>query len=768
MKTMNYDRWRISKWMAIAVALMTGWLASAVRPAVAQDPPADVPGGEAAAVDEVDPDNPVLVTVRESNPTTRSELVRAIEMLLRIKARQEAKKYLAKLIAAGGNEQELADLVKDHRAGIFVRIGREEALQPEGAQYVRAVLEACAKYARDPARIDDLIKELSSPDEFVRRNAVLNLRNAQEAAVNPMLKVLADPARAGEHYYVRWGLRQLRAPAIEPLLGAVQTPDDALKAQVIEVLGAMGARRALTFLVRPYVADDADPQLRRAAARALEQIVGLLPDRRDAERYLLKQLQTYIKGAMPLVPDHNGLIRLWHWNPEKNEVVPIMHLGADAARVAAGHAAAELYLLRPDNPAYRRYYLRTMLSSAKIVAGLDRRLPDGEGTVREMARKMGPEAVEEVLDSAVREGDVMAAIGAAEVLGDFGNAALLASTDGQPRPLTEALRHPDRRLRLAAADAIMRIDPTEPYAGSSFLPEALGFFAGTVGLRRALVGHHRPSEAQTLVGMLSHMGFDADAAYTGRMTFLKAVNSPDYEFILISDALDLPQVTELLQMLRRDRRTAALPVGIMARVERLNTLKDQMSFDPLTEVFPVPRDDRSMNFQARRLLQMAGRHLVPYDERIVQAVVALDYFAQLAGDGEKYAMYDVLRQETAVEAALYLPELTERAANVLGLIGSPQAQRALVDFASRNALPLKQRQAAVDGFAQAVSRRGVLLTIPLIELQYERYNKSETQPPETQQVLGAILDTIEAAHKRHEQAHAEADAAAPEAKALDS
>jgi len=81
---------------------------------------------------------------------------------------------------------------------------------------------------------------------------------------------------------------------------------------------------------------------------------------------------------------------------------------------------------------------------------------------------------------------------------------------------------------------------------------------------------------------------------------------------------------------------------------------------------------------------------------------------------------------------------------------------------------LKQRKAAVGGFAEAVKHRGVLLTTPVIELQYKRYNKSETLPPETQHLLGTILDTIESAHKRHEHAHAEADAAAPGADAHES
>src|SRR5690606_14581769 len=50
-----------------------------------------------------------------------------------------------------------------------------------------------------------------------------------------------------------------------------------------------------------------------------------------------------------------------------------------------------------------------------------------------------------------------------------------------------------------------------------------------------------------------------------------ATNGPDYELILISDALDLP-VTEMVQLLRRDRRTALLPVGVMIGTDVIDDL----------------------------------------------------------------------------------------------------------------------------------------------------------------------------------------------------
>jgi hypothetical protein len=68
-------------------------------------------------------------------------------------------------------------------------------------------------------------------------------------------------------------------------------------------------------------------------------------------------------------------------------------------------------------------------------------------------------------------------------------------------------------------------------------------------------------------------------------------------------------------------------------------------------------------------------------------------------------------------------------------------------MASVNALPIAQRQIAAQGFAAAVSRRGVNLTASQILQQYDRYNASEQLPAETQQVLGALLDTLEGAKK---------------------
>ena len=80
---------------------------------------------------------------------------------------------------------------------------------------------------------------------------------------------------------------------------------------------------------------------------------------------------------------------------------------------------------------------------------------------------------------------------------------------------------------------------------------------------------------------------------------------------------------------------------------------------------------------------------------------------------------------------------------MLGNLGTPQGQLALVDLASEHNRPLAQRQAAAAAFLVAVKRRGVLLTTRNVDRQYDRYNQSARLDKATQQLLGSILDAME-------------------------
>lgn len=698
---------------------------------------------EAAAPVAADEKNPVVLALRDQNPTTPKELMFAVQSLFDIGRPDEAKSYLAKLIAAQPDRDQLAAIQREYGTGFFLRLARDPAMKPEGEKFAKAVEEAAYQAARDPARLKTLIEQLSDPSPMVRLRAIEDLERAGDAVVPLLVQALADAKRQQEHPQIRAAIVELGEPLVAPLLGALETPDEALRLQVLQVLAEFGTGRAVPFLVGPALDPGAPESARRAAAETLARIVGTVPSQREAEQYLLRRVREYLNGASAGPVDDQDQTVVWHWDAAAKTSAPRRYEAAEASRLMAARLARDLYKLSPDNVDVRRVFLLANLTQAKIQEGLNRPLPRGQGTIGAQAAALGPQALEDVLAYAIHNDYVTAAIATAELLGDVGDGTLVQSTDGQPRPLVSALRHSDRRLRMAAAESIMKLDPASPYAGSSYLPETFGYFVRTVGSRRALVSHPRVDKSQTLIGILNALGYEADAAATGRETFRLAAKNPDYEFVLISDAVDFPDADETIQIFRQDPLTRRLPIGLMARQENLARAEALAEQDPWLVAFPRPHDEKSMSFQLTRVVESAGKTLVGYDERLDQAVRALEHLGRLGESQDARPFYDLFRVQGPVQSALSVPALSAQAARVLGLLGTPEAQRDLVTLASQHARPLDERQAAAEAFAQAVRRRGLLLNRDEILLQYDRYNRSAALDADTQKVLAAVLYAIE-------------------------
>ncbi|HEX5105455.1 MAG TPA: hypothetical protein VFV87_16670 [Pirellulaceae bacterium] len=706
----------------------------------------------------------VIQQLRDSNPTRPAELMQVAQSAFQFGRPDETRRYLAKLLASMPAEDALAPLPGQF-GDFLLLLTREEQVQPEGKQAADLVLAAAQKQAQDPDRIDALIAQLSNDDLAVRQEALYELSKSGTHVVTPALRVLADASREKEHRFIRVALAHLKTSTELPLLGALDVPNDYLKAQVILILGRMGSGKALMHLVRYAVDPGVPAEVRDSALAALTKISGPIPDRYEAERYLAQQTARLLQGQIPYRADHENLVELWTWDESKREVVPRKLPIGDASVLLSTRTANDLYALQAsgagesasggrqppetaaDADAYNRALrlkLLTNLELAKVLAGLGQPLPMGEGTAGGLAAAAGPQIVSQVLDDALENDRIPAAIAAAEVLGQLGDPFILLTKDGRASPLAGALIHTDRRVRLAAALAAIKLDPGESFPGAGRVAPALGWIAGTGGESLVLVGHPRGEDAQTLVGFANELGMGGQAAYIGRTLAEEAMANPDYELILISDAIDLPPVKELVQWLRRDYRTAQIPVGVMIRGETLDAARFAFRDDPYTTVFPRIHTTEAAAFELHRLQELAGRNLVGRDERIDQARTALAALAQLASKPSNFARFELLRQEPAVIQALNHPALTADAAAVLAAFATPKGQTALVDFASQHTRDLAQRQAAAAAFAAAVKNRGLLLTQTQIAQQYARYNASERLDKPTQDLLGSILDAIEA------------------------
>jgi CheY-like chemotaxis protein len=301
---------------------------------------------------------------------------------------------------------------------------------------------------------------------------------------------------------------------------------------------------------------------------------------------------------------------------------------------------------------------------------------------------------------------------------------------------------------LAAVTAIMNWGPQISYPGASYVGDALDFLIRSHGVPKALVGHPRAEIARQMAGFLAEIGYDADIATDARSLVRQAIASADYELVVIDFMLAAPVSGEVVGDLRRDSRTAMTPIAIIAWSDELARADELARRHLLVAAVDRPINATDMQRLKTQLLALAGRSFVPAAERLQQAMQSLDIMSSLlAADRNSTA---VRPAEGPIVAALSAPQLTPTAITILAGLGTATAQRSLVDLASDPLQPLEQRQAGAKAFAESVHWYGTMLTSTEIVRQYERYNESETQAKETQQVLASILDTIEARAKQNQ------------------
>src|SRR5262249_18143003 len=147
----------------------------------------------------------------------------------------------------------------------------------------------------------------------------------------------------------------------------------------------------------------------------------------------------------------------------------------------------------------------------------------------------------------------------------------------------------------------------------------------------------------------------------------------------------------------------------------------------------------------------AGRNLVGYEERLAQARAAISALTVLSKIPDTFAEYDLLRHEPTIIRALNNPVLSNQAAQLLALFGTPRAQAALADFASQTSRPLENRQVAAAAFANAVKLRGLRLTLRQVVEHLARYQavasagaSDQIADEGTREVLGNLVKAIEA------------------------
>lgn len=741
--------WLIAAWMVLG-SPSSGAQAPPVAAPAESAPAVPVPVPVPVPVEPVESDSPGVAAILATAPRTPAEKVRAAKILTGFDRPDLAKRFLSEVLAANLDQDQLVSLHAQLGAPVFVELTGRPELAPEGKQLADAVLEAVRTVRQDTARLEGLVDGLSDADAVKRRAAMQGLLEGGKAALPVLIGALADPARAGQRDMIRAALVRFGMPAAAPLLAALESPDASLRGSAIQTLAGLPARQLMPFYLASTLDPDEDPQVRTMATRALATLGMAVPNRAEAAAMLLREARDYLAGRRNLPEDLDGNVTFWTWDVAAARPLAESRPLDDARLALAARLAAGAHRVAPADDQVRLFHLVTTLESAARKAGLGRPLAIEADSPAGIAAAAGLKTVEQVLLHALENDMPGAAIAAVQILGERGDMLGVLMGDPAGTPLVKAVRHGDARVRFAALEAIVRLDPRAPFPGSASVTDAAVFFASSQGRRAALVAGPSTAESQRIAGYLAAIGFVVETARSGRELIDLALRSADYELALVDMGLERPPVDLFLQQLRHDNRTARLPVGILARDGELVRAERAAERDGLAAAFPRPHSQEVVASQVGRTLVLAGQR-VEASERLARAAKAMQWIADWSAGHE---VFRLPRQIDPVYEALFHPELAEQATAILANSPTPEAQKALIDLASRSTQPLERRKAAVEALWDNVGKRGVLLTSSEILLQYDRYNQGENLDEASRHVLAAILNCLETPWKLSQQAKA--------------
>ena len=549
--------------LAALAALLT-LLATQPR---AQDPFGAAPVASAAAPGKkqqivIPVGSPAAQAIVGNNPMTTVELIRAIDTLGQLGEPDVAVALVNKLAALKPNDTDLATAVDTLGSAVFFRLRQLQGVPPAMATIANRALQVTSKAARDPAKLQAAVELLLTAESNRDQAAALvPLLSAGEEGVAWAIHGLLTPnlplaGRSRLEYIVR----QAEQAAVDPLIAAVANVRGEAALPLQSLLVELGGDTAGLWLLAPAFAEPQNKPLQDLVAGQYRE----LPSRELAARTLQSLAKSYLDGDRRFTLTADNRVKIWEWDSAaKLPVAKLVSLPQAQAR-RASLLANQLLGIDPDSAASRELWLHCQLRSRAWETGLDKE-PTWPAADLARIKTWGSAGIEQVLVTSLAQHDAVAAAAALQLLKQLGPASSL--TGSKPHPAVTALRYPNRRVQYAAAQTLLAWNPRAPFNGAGHFTDTLRHFAGSQGQRQAIVGFPNREIATRLAGYFSAVGIEGLAAWTGQTTVRLAQQSPDAELILLSSRINFEPLSITIQDLRRDPRTAHLPIVILTRAK---------------------------------------------------------------------------------------------------------------------------------------------------------------------------------------------------------
>jgi CheY-like chemotaxis protein len=610
---------------ALHVCLSAVCLLALVAPVPAQDE--EKPKEAQAPKKEPKKKTPEEVTDDYRNlfkkPETTLEFWKAMQFELDVGRFDLAARQLHGLLDKKPEDRDLLDIVDREGMSAFLRLRNIQKWGPdpqEDAQAKRDVEElirqvgiAEKRVLTDPDRIGRFVRNLNGDPEE-RAYAVTQLYRSGAAAVPQLVDALRE-ADADQRENVLYALKRMGTDAVPGILAALDVPDAATQVELIDAVQDRKRERQVfdplkkktvtvttTDLQTLRRRGETDPApwwfalthspndlVRKKAVAALAELYQVEPYRLpQAKHALTETAERYYRHKVRFLDP--GHVVVWRWDGKR------LVAGWPGATTVPTSTAEQYYGLKfardalAIDPTYEPaqvVFLSLALEKGVEKAGLDQSLGKGAPEVMDLAARVNPSLVVAVLDRALAEGNLPVILGGLRTLGDMADPRALLPTSGHGEsPLIRALYYPERRIQMAAAEALLRTPPLPDSrrAGRPVAPPAAARVvevlrrlaaAGPAATDRpkVVIAHAREDVTTPASHALEQAGFQPVVAHTGRDMLRRLHEAADIDLLIVDADLPDPGLASLLGQVRSDVNSGLIPVIVLAPTDREDRLR---------------------------------------------------------------------------------------------------------------------------------------------------------------------------------------------------
>ena len=514
--------------------------------------------------------------------------------LLRVNKKDEALAMMQEILSGDPSNEEAHEL--------YTSVSQDEwymlMTQPGEVQKIaRSILDRAKTIARDRSRdaetIQGLVDTATDADNAygVRREAINKLISDHgEFAVPALLTKLGDPDAPASQVHAISVCSMLHSVAVLPLIEVLKSSNDLAVQNAAAALNLIGDARALPMM--KYLADDARANIATIAKR----FVGKMGYGGDAVTMMLAQSQDYLQGNVPA-----GGFSDVVWSLKDDALVATDVPAVLYAAELAKSVAADAVRIAPSSVAARSALAAANLAEAKLIedsiaAGDDSTADMGSvaAELKIAAIASGVDSMRTALATGVVESMPELAVGAIDSM-----AETEVIDDIQRSSLLEALESTDKRVRYAAAEALVRASSGADVPSLSGVVAALG--EAVTEERVSVIHVIAPASVK---GEVAVANGTRGSVYTTDVSALDAINSllsnPSTDVVVINEILPDQLPEDVIGVLRKDGRFGSTKIVIITKDE--DAVSDRFG----DEVGYIPAPLSAENLQAAVAAALEG------------------------------------------------------------------------------------------------------------------------------------------------------------------